>query len=156
MRGRKPSGPAVVERLPGSPQARERLRVVLETVAGTCRIGEACARLHVSEQRFDQLRAQVLQAGLDSLEPRPLGRPARPVPAAGVVALQTRIAELETELAAARVREEIALILPAVQTTPGAPEKKPSGGGRRRRRAARPRVDRRPEDGERPEADGPG
>ena len=156
MRGRKPSGPVAVERLPGSPQARERLRVILETVAGTCRIGEACARLRVSEQRFDQLRAQVLQAGLDSLEPRPLGRPARPPAAADVVALQARVAELEHELAAARVREEIALVLPAVHGTPGAPEKKPSGGGRRRRRAARTRVDRRPADGERAASAGPG
>src|SRR5262249_51657541 len=76
MRGRKPSGPAAVARLPGSRQARQRLRVVLETVAGTCRIGEACARLGLSEQRFDQLRTQVLQAGLDSLVPRPVGPPA--------------------------------------------------------------------------------
>jgi hypothetical protein len=129
MRGRKPSGPAAVERLPGSPQARERLRVVLETLAGTCRIGEACARLGLSEQRFDQLRTQVLQAALDSLEPRPAGRPHRAAPAADVTALEARIATLEIELRAAQVREEIALALPAVQLTPGTPAKK----GRQRR-----------------------
>ena len=38
MRGRKPSGPAVVERLAGSALARQRLQVVLETLAGTCRV----------------------------------------------------------------------------------------------------------------------
>ena len=129
MRGRKPSGAAAVERLPGSPQARERLRVVLETLAGTCRIGEACARLGLSEQRFDQLRTQVLQAGLNSLEPQPVGRPPRAVPAADVAVLEARIAALEIELRAAQVREEIALALPAVQVTIGGPEKK----GRRRR-----------------------
>jgi hypothetical protein len=142
MRGRKPSGPAVVERLPGSPQARERLRVILETLAGTCRIAAACARLGVSEQRFDQLRTQVLQAGLDSLQPRPLGRP-RQAAAATVAALQARLTAAETELAAAQVREEIALVLPAVQVTAEVREKKQPGGARRGRRAARNRVDRR-------------
>ncbi len=117
MRGRKPSGPAAVERLPGSALAQQRLRVVLETLAGTCRIPEACARLNISEQRFDQLRRQVLQAGLDSLEPRRAGRRRRPTPPADVAALQARVAALEIELQAARVREEIALALPAVGVT---------------------------------------
>jgi hypothetical protein len=153
MRGRKPSGPALVERLPGSPQARQRLRVILETLAGTCRIGEACARLGVSEQRFDQLRAQVLQAGLDSLEPRPLGRPARAAPAAAVTALQARVTALETERAAAQVREEIALVLPAVQVAAGVPEKKQPGGARRSRRAAGSRGDDRRRGRGRTEAD---
>jgi len=135
MRGRKPSGPAAVGRLPGSPLARERLRVVLETLAGTCRVQEACRRLDLSEQRFDQLRARVLQAGLESLEPRPAGRPPRPAPAAEVQALQARVAELEIELRAARVREEIAVALPAVAVAPADPPKK----ARRRRSSARPR-----------------
>jgi hypothetical protein len=135
MRGRKPSGPAAVARLPGSPLARQRLQVVLETLAGTCRIQEACTRLGLSEQRFDQLRTQVLRAGLDSLEPRPAGRPPRPAPAADVQALQARVAELEIELRAARVREEIALALPAVALAPPEPAKK----ARRRRPPARPR-----------------
>ena len=132
MRGRKPSGPSAVGRLPGSPQARLRLQVVLETLAGACRVQEACRRLGVSEQRFDQLRTQVLQAGLDSLEPRPAGRRPRAVPAAEVTALEARISELEIELRAARVREEIALALPAVRVTPPEAAKKA-----RRRRASR-------------------
>jgi hypothetical protein len=140
MRGRKPTGPAAVERLPGSPQAHQRLRVVLETLAGTCRVQHACARLGLSEQRFDQLRTQVLQAGLASLEPRPAGRPPRPAVAADMAALQARVAELEIELAAARVREEIALALPAVAVAPAEPPKK----ARRRRASARPRRPAKP------------
>jgi hypothetical protein len=140
MRGRKPSGPAAVARLPGSPLARERLQVVLETLAGTCRVQEACRRLGLGEQRFDQLRAQVLQAGLGALEPRPVGRRPRPAPAADVAALQARVAELEIELRAARVREEIALALPAVVVTPTGPAKK----ARRRRSPARPRRQEKP------------
>jgi hypothetical protein len=124
MRGRKPSGPTAAERLPASPLAQQRLRVVLETLAGTCRVQEACARLGLSEQRFDQLRTQVPQAGLESLEPRRAGRRPRPGPAADVAALQARIAQLEIELRAARVREEIALALPAVSVTATEPTKK--------------------------------
>jgi hypothetical protein len=138
MRGRKPSGPAAVERLAGSALARQRLQVVLETLAGTCRVQEACARLNISEQRFDQLRTQVLQAGLDSLEPRRAGRRPQAVPAAAVQALQARVTELEIELRAARVREEIALALPAVGVTATEPAKKSprrrSPGQRRRPR----------------------
>ena len=130
MRGRKPSGPAVAQRLAGSALARQRLQVVLETLAGTCRVQEACARLHISEQRFDQLRTQVLQAGLDSLEPRRAGRRPQVVPAAEVQALQARVSELEIELRAARVREEIALALPAVGVTATEPAKKSPGDAR--------------------------
>ena len=140
MRGRKPSGAAAVERLPGSPQARQRLRVVLETLAGTCRIGEACARLGVCEQRFEQLRTRVLQAGLDSLEPRPAGRPPRVTAVAEVAALEAQVAALEIELRAAQVRADIALALPAVQVAPGEPAKK----ARRRRSSAQARRRSKP------------
>jgi hypothetical protein len=138
VRGRKPSGPAVVERLAGSALARQRLQVVLETLAGTCRVQEACARLNISEQRFDQLRTQVLQAGLDSLEPRRAGRRPQVVSAADVPALQARVTESEIELRAARVREEIALALPAVGVTATEPAKK----SQRRRSPARRRRPR--------------
>jgi transposase-like protein len=140
MRGRKPSGPAAVARLPGPPPARERLRAVLETLAGTCRVQEACRRLGLSEQRFDQLRAQVLQAGLDALGPRPAGRPPRPTPPADVQALQARVADLEIELQAARVRAEIAVALPAVAVTAAGPVKKAP----RRRPSPQPRRPRKP------------
>src|SRR5262249_58068198 len=91
---------------------------------GTCRGAEACARLGLSEQRFDQLRPQVLRAGLETLEPRRAGRRPRAVPAADLQALQARVTELEIELRAARVREEIALALPAVGVTATEPGKK--------------------------------
>ena len=56
MRGRTPAGPEYVDRLAGSEAAKERLKVVLETLAGACRVSAACARLGVCEQRFHQLR----------------------------------------------------------------------------------------------------
>jgi hypothetical protein len=124
MRGRKPSGPALVEHLPASPVAKQRLRVILQTMAGTCSITQACAQLHVSPARLAQLRTVALQAGLDRLEPQPLGRRPRQQPAVEVLTLQSQVGQLQTELQAAQVREEIALVLPAVHLTEAGPEKK--------------------------------
>src|SRR5262249_52110517 len=42
MRGRTPSGPECVEQLPGSDKARQRVRVILETMTGALRVQEAC------------------------------------------------------------------------------------------------------------------
>lgn len=114
MRGRYPSGPEFVAKLEGSSQAKERLQVLLETMAGTCRTGEACERLGISEQRFDQIRIEALQAALHGLEPGVAGRPAHtPHPAeVEVEHLKKRLAELEAEREAALIRAELAVTLP--------------------------------------------
>jgi len=114
MRGRYPSGPEFVARLEGTGQAKQRLQVLLETLAGECRVGEACERLGISEQRFDQIRIEALQAAVRGLEPGSAGRPAR-VPSAAeveVARLQERIAQLEAERDAALIRAELAVTLP--------------------------------------------
>jgi len=143
MRGRRPSGPECVERLAGSDQAKERLQVILQTLAGTCRVREACRRLGISEPRFQQLRAQVLEAALERLEPRPAGRPPQldGDDEGRLAALADRLAAKEVELRAAEARVEIALALPgAARDEPPAPEKKTS--------QARP-VPKRPRSGTR-------
>jgi hypothetical protein len=131
MRGRLPSGPEFVAKLEGSEQAKQRLKVVLETMAGNCRVAEACARLGISEQRFDQIRMEALQAAVASLEARPAGRPAQTPTAAEVEnqQLQERIAELEGERQAALIRAELAVTLPQAGSTP---EKKTPPGRRGR------------------------
>jgi len=115
MRGRYPSGPEFVERLEGSEQAKVRLQVLLETLAGQCRVGEACERLGISEQRFDQIRIEALQAAVRGLEPGAAGRPPRvPHPAeAEAEQLKERVARLEAERDAALIRAELAVTLPA-------------------------------------------
>ena len=45
MRGRTPSGPESVEQLPGSDKAKQRVRVILQTMTGELRVQEACAQL---------------------------------------------------------------------------------------------------------------
>jgi hypothetical protein len=116
MRGRYPSGPEFVDKLEGSPEAKKRLKVILETTAGTCRILEACERLGISEQRFDQIRIESLQAALTALEHKLAGRkPRQPSPLeTDVQRLQEQIAQLKADLHAALIRAEIAVILPKV------------------------------------------
>jgi transposase-like protein len=131
MRGRYPAGAERVEHLDGSAKAKERLRVILETMMGPGRVQGACARLGICEQRYRQLRQTLLQAALDSLEDRPSGRPRRPAEPEETAALRQQVAELQRELQVAQVREEIALALPQVsKAAPGpaaaaaAPKKK--------------------------------
>jgi transposase-like protein len=126
MRGRHPSGPEYVDQLQGSALAKERLRIVLQTLAGEYRVQEACQLLGICEQRFDQLRRQALQAAVHGLESKPSGRPRHEesVGPDDVIALRQRLAELEAELQASRVREEIALVLPRVGSHPSDTEKK--------------------------------
>jgi transposase-like protein len=114
MRGRHPSGPEFVDKLPGDAAAKERLRVVLETLSGDCRVQEACERLNLSEQRFDQVRIEALQGALTALQPKPLGRPPRTasVVEEELARLRARVSALEAELHVAAVRTEVAAILP--------------------------------------------
>lgn len=91
--GRKPLGPALVQHLEGSEQAKERLEVILQTITGELTIEAACQCLGIRAARLHALRAEVLEAALAQLEPRPAGRP----PQISSPADQ-RIAELEEEL----------------------------------------------------------
>jgi hypothetical protein len=131
--------------LAGSALAKERLQVVLETLAGRCRVQEACQRLGISEPRFHQLRQQVLEAALERLEPQPAGRkPTLQTPEqAQLAALADQLAAKDVELRAAQARAEIAVTLPhLVPEQPATPEKKTrratTAEQRRRRGRRRP------------------
>ena len=137
MRGRRPVGPEYAEQLEGSETAKLRAKVILETMTGTCRLKEACERLGISEQRFHQLREEMMAAAVKALEPGHAGRPAHtPTPAEEqVAALAQQLQDKEIELRAAKAREEIALIMPEVKQEPVEPEKKmPQRPSKRRRR----------------------
>src|SRR3954447_22787467 len=101
MAGRKPLGPALVEHLDGSTSAKERLELILATIAGQVSVVSASERLGISEAMFYKLRARVLQSCLEDLEHKPLGRPPQ-VPSAEEIRsqeLETQVVELERELA---------------------------------------------------------
>jgi hypothetical protein len=126
MRGRRPVGPEYADQVAGSEIAKLRTKVILETIAGKCRVLEACDRLGISEQRFHQLREEMMVAAVKALEPGHAGRPAHtPTPAEEqVVALEQQLQDKEVELRAAKAREEIALIMPEVKHETVEPEKK--------------------------------
>jgi acyl-CoA synthetase (NDP forming) len=135
MRGRYPSGPEYVNSLEGSAEAKRRAKVILQTVSGELRVQEACRLLGISEQRFQQLREDMLQAAVTRLEVRPAGRPATEAEAPELAALKEQVAALEDEVRAAELREEIALTLPDVVHGPAEPEKKSAGRPKRRARS---------------------
>jgi hypothetical protein len=114
--GRKPAGPQIADRLEGSPVAKQRLEVILETITGQLTVLQACQQLGVGESRFHALRNQTLQATLEALEPRPLGRPAKPTSPepAEVDELQAELRRLHTELELAQVQLRLASIHPAL------------------------------------------
>jgi len=132
MRGRRPAGPEYVEQLNASGEAKQRLRAVLETLAGRLRVHEACAQLGIGPVRFHALRHSVLQAALAALEPRPAGRPPHDAAAATAADEDARLQELATQLEAAQLREEVTLIL----ATPNADAEKKTR--RHRPRPTRP------------------
>jgi hypothetical protein len=113
-RGRRTSAGSIVERLKATAAAKERVLVILGNLGGTVPPSEASRRLQLSLAMFRRIRETMLKASLGALEPRPRGRPAREIPkhVRDARRLEVRVAELEEELELARVREEIALVLP--------------------------------------------
>jgi hypothetical protein len=119
-----------VESLEGSEASRRRLRLVLETIAGERTVESACVDLGISAARFAELRKEALAGALSALEPKPLGRPAAPPPDAEVERLKAENFELKRDLEAARIREELAIVMPHVLRPPKAGEKGGPGGKR--------------------------
>ena len=138
MAGRKPLGPALVAHLDGSAEAKERLELILETVAGQVAVVEACRILDISEAMFYKLRNRVLQGCLEDLEPKPRGRPPRSVTEDPERAkLTAKVATLEDELAAQTVRLELARVLPTLGWPTEAVKKTTSATRRQRQRQKR-------------------
>ena len=113
-RGRPAKGIGHVDGLDGPEEQKRRLRVILATLTGERSVAEACALLELSEARFHELRQQALAAALAGLDPGPSGRPRRQpeAPPTRVGELEDEVRRLRIELQAARVRTEIALVMP--------------------------------------------
>jgi len=102
-----------VNRLQGSEQAKLRLKLFLDTLAGRCTVLEACKELDMVESAFHKLRNRFLEEALAGLEPRPLGRPRlQPDEDDRIAALEKHLRDLRLDLHAAHIREEIALAMP--------------------------------------------
>ncbi len=107
-------GPRKALRMEGSDEAKRRLRVILETIAGRWSVADACRELDISEARFHQLRDGALKGALGALEPGPVGRPpgARAEEDGQLAALEEEVKELRIDLRASQIREEIAAVMP--------------------------------------------
>ena len=110
-RGRPVLGAKLVDSLTGSPHAKQRLRLMLGTVAGQITVEQACAELNICQAAFFKLRTRTLQEMVEGLEPRQVGRPPQPVAPdqQRIEELTAHIGQLEIQLQAARIREDLAL-----------------------------------------------
>jgi hypothetical protein len=112
-------GPRLVQHVDGSEEAKLRLEVILETIAGELAIKDACARLGIGEAMFHKLRNRVLEASVMELEAKPRGRPRleSTEQAARVEDLAREVDELREQLLAAEVRLELAATMPHILAT---------------------------------------
>lgn len=140
QRGRPPLGPDLVDHLDGPEETKMRLKILLETVAGTRTIPDACDLMGISESRFHEWRNDALKAFLGVLEPKPLGRPPKETPDDRddtIADLLNQMRDLKRQMEAARIRAEIALVAPhLLKPDPPPPEekKRPQTGRRKKRR----------------------
>jgi hypothetical protein len=128
--GRKPVGPDLVDRVEGSPEARQEMKVLLETITGAKTMEEACAALGVKKSHMFVLRERALAAAVAALEPRPLGRPPRTAQEdpSRTAELEEEVKRLNRELKATQLRLEVAQTL---ASSGAEPKKNARAHGRR-------------------------
>lgn len=121
--GRKPFTTDHVNSLAGSSRAKDRLRVILETLRGELTIPDACSLLGIREAQFHHLRHMWLQEAVELLEPRRVGRPRKQHDVGELTRqcaqLQSEVQSLRAQVQGAQVREEIAEILANPMVEPG-------------------------------------
>lgn len=112
-KGRPTKGSEIVTKFEASEEAREKARLVLDTLSGKTSVQEAAEKLGVSEARFHQIRDELLSGMLEAAEPKPVGRPRKepPVPSE-VEDLKEQLAQSKMETRIARLRELLALSHP--------------------------------------------
>ena len=112
--GRRPLGIDLVERMQGDPRAKERLMAVLESLHGEGPVSELASICGVGRSRFYELRDQALWGALLALQPERRGPRAREIDERDqrIESLEGELESLRVQLVAARVRTEIALVMP--------------------------------------------
>jgi hypothetical protein len=100
----------LVESIEASPQARERAKVILLTLAQKWSVQAGCRSLRVGRTRFQDLRQRLLGAAVAALEERAAGRPRSRVAQTcrHLSTLRRRLAELEQELRRTQAELDIA------------------------------------------------
>ena len=114
-RGRPYEGAGLVEKLDDcSEEARQRLKVIFQTLAGVFTVEEACEILKIRRSAFYKLRGQFIENAVRLLEPKTPGRKRKLVTSeqAENQRLREENERLKFELKAQQLREEIGLLMP--------------------------------------------
>lgn len=114
-RGRPHEGAQLVDKLEdGSEVARQRLKVIFQTISGVFTVEQACQILRINRSAFNKLRSQFMQKAVRLLEPKTPGR-RKKVVTPQELQNQRLIEEnrrLTFELRAQQLREEIGILMP--------------------------------------------
>lgn len=113
--GRPHQGAELVEKLDeGSEEARQRLKVIFQTLAGVFTVEQACQILQINRSAFNKLRSQFIANAVQLLEPRAPGRKKKVVTPQEIQnqRLREENDRLKFELRAQQLREEIGLLMP--------------------------------------------
>ena len=99
----------LVDTIEASPQARERAKVILLTLAKKWSVEAGCRWLRVGRTRFQDLRRRMLGAAVGALEERAAGRPRIRVAKTcrQLATLRRKLAALEQELRRAQAELDI-------------------------------------------------
>lgn len=121
-----------MEGLAATPEAKRRLKLVLQTLAGELSVEEARAALGMSAANFHKLRQQALAAAAARLEGQAPGRKrVEPSPEEKKIAeLQAKVERMDLELDIARYRENLALTMPYLPRRREAEQEAKKKGGR--------------------------
>ena len=113
-KGRPSLGPSLADKVEGSDQAKARLKLILQTIAGEISVADARKQLGLSEARFHELRQQWMQDACAALEPKPAGRPKETTIEEEVelLRLHRENKNLTLQLRAAQIREQIGVAMP--------------------------------------------
>jgi hypothetical protein len=117
-RGRPREGAELVEKLDDcSEQARSRLKVIFQTLAGEVTVEHACQALGIRRSAFNKLRSGFIENAVELLEPKTPGRKKKILTPEQVEnqRLREEIERLKFELEAQRLREEIGILMPHLQ-----------------------------------------
>jgi transposase-like protein len=117
-RGRPHEGAELVEKLDDcSEQARSRLKVIFQTLAGEVTVEHACQTLGIRRSAFNKLRSGFIENAVELLEPKTPGRKKKittPEQAENQ-RLREENERLKLELQAQCLREEIGILMPHLQ-----------------------------------------
>ena len=114
-RGRPHQGAELVSKLEDcSEEARQRLKVIFQTLAGVFTVDQACAVLNIRRSAFNKLRGRFIENAVHLLEPRTPGRKKKPATAEQLEnqRLREENERLKFELKAQQLREEIGILMP--------------------------------------------